>query len=221
MKVLVLNVDKWMDFVNSIGFAVLGAYLFFGHANMYGWIGAIICFAIARVLYGKFSRGVYIEQSEIYTERSLLQLPKEYSVHKNIRFGPATLPFVVVGNNGVFVIVDRSVNGTIFCDQDSPSWTVQKTGQKGGEYTTTIANPFKILGWNIHLLSEYLKIKGCKVWIEGCVFFTSQQSVLVSPPPRCFDSQAALQTYIMEYQPRKPLSPQTVEQIRGLLEKQN
>lgn len=213
----VVNVDKWMDFVNSIGFAVLGVYLFFGHSSLWGLIGAIACMAVSKVLYGKFSRGVYIEQSEKFTQQCLLQLPKEYSVHTNIRLGSATLPFVVVGPNGVFVIVDRSVNGIIVCDPESPSWTVHKTGQKGGEYSTTIANPFKVLGWNIHILSNYLKENGCKVWIEGCVFFTSRQSAIVSSPPKCFDNQLELQTYIMEYKPRKPLDSQTIEQIRGLL----
>lgn len=220
MKVFVVNVDKWMDFVNSIGFAVLGFYLFFLKTNVWwGWIAAFACLALSKNLYGKFSRDSYIEQSELYTKQVLLQLPQEYSLFTNVTALTFSLPFVVVGPNGVFLIVDRSVNGTIFCDKSAPSWNVHKTGRKGGEYTTTISNPFKALRWNIQVLSKYLKLEGINVWIEGCVFFTSQQSSLVSPPPRCFDSQAALQTYILEYQPRKPLSPQTVEQIRALLKK--
>lgn len=165
-----------------------------------------------------FNRTSMIEHSYKATNKVLSGLPDSYTVYNNVFINESKLDRVVVGNNGVFIILDRSIKGVIHCDKDQKSWIVDKTGRGGGSYTSNVGNPLKQLGWQIHTLSKYLKDNGVNIWIDGCVYFSNSDSDLLNKPYGCFDSDKEVVSFILNYTPKKKINPQMINRVKDLLE---
>lgn len=164
-----------------------------------------------------FNRSSMIEHSYKVTNKVLSGLPDYYTVYNNVCIGEAKMDHVVVGNNGVFIVLDRSVKGVVHCDEYEKRWTIDKTGRQGGSYTSSMGNPLKQLKWQIHTLAKYLKDNGINIWIDGCVFFSNADSDLVNKPSGCFDSDREVVSFIMNYSPKKNINPQMINRVKDHL----
>ena len=126
--------------------------------------------------------------------------------------------FVIVGENGVFLVECKNYNGTLVGDADNNEWTLEKIGQKGGEYSKQIRNPIKQVKRNIGILSKYFKMAGCPAWIEGYVCFPSAKTISLVSSPIIGDTRD-IASLIVNYVPRNYLSPRKIESIKDSLEK--
>lgn len=146
-------------------------------------------------------------------------LPDRYSVYRNVRVHEKMeCDFVIVGENGVFLVECKNYNGTLVGDVDDNEWTLEKVGQKGGEYSKQIRNPIKQVKRNISILSKYFKMAGCQAWIEGYVCFPSTKTISLVSSPRIGDTRD-IASLIVNYVPRQHLSPRKIELIKDSLEK--
>ena len=164
-----------------------------------------------------FNRSSMIEHSYKVTNKVLSGLPEYYTVYNNVCIGEAKMDHVVVGNNGVFIVLDRTVKGVVNCDEYEKRWTIDKTGRNGGSYTSSMGNPLKQLKWQIHTLAKYLKDNGINIWIDGCVFFSNADSCLINKPSGCFDSDKDVVSFIMNYSPKKNINPQIINRVKDHL----
>ena len=182
-------------------------------------IGVVMGFSIiANQQVNLFNRSSMIEHSYKATNKVLSGLPDSYSVFNNVCINEAQIDHVVVGSNGVFVVMNRSVRGVIHCDENTKTWEIEKKGRNGGNYTSQMGNPVKKLKWQIHTLSKYLKDNECSVWVDGCVYFSNFDSDLLNAPSDCFDSDREVVEFIINYVPKKRINPKLINKVKDLLE---
>ena len=183
-----------------------------------GFIFCVLVLKASEYFWNKFRSYSSGDSGRSYTTNFLTALPKEYEVYTNVAIGEAIIDFVIVGCNGVFVINNRNNKGMIECDEHSGSWTIHKEGRGGGKYTSTMVNPLKKMKWQVHVLADYLKGSGCKVWVEGFVFFSNNEVSLSNKPPHCMDNRDELLQFIVNSRPTTYVSSQDISRINSLLQ---
>lgn len=148
------------------------------NAIIFGPIIFLASVIISRVLFikGKItSAGVKGEKISLKISK---KLPNDYLVFNNLFIDydgrKSELDLVVVGSNGIFIIEVKNHNGIITGDKDDYDWVQHKTGQKGGQYKSTMGNPIKQVKRQTYLLSKEFKSEGLNVWIQGVVFFSNK-----------------------------------------------
>lgn len=160
--------------------------------------------------------------------KKLKDLPDTYTVfnqlevpHDKSRRGFIELDFVVVGPNGVFVVEVKNNNSRIVGNVDEREWTIHKVGRGGTPYTSSMRNPVKQVKSQVWALSEYLKKKGHRVWIEGCLFFSHDNCSVEMKGQSTVPvlQQIGLASHINNYQPKRWPKEQekVVESLRALL----
>lgn len=149
-------------------------------------------------------------------------LPDSYHIFQNlyIRYEgkSSETDLVVVGPQNLFIIEVKNYVGTIsgnFSDQ-------QLTRTKENGYQSSIYNPARQVGTHVYRLSNFLREKGYKVWVQGLVMFTNKECVLKldgkSDIPMLFGSDLFCR-HILDFQPLYPYTASIQEQIIELLDK--
>lgn len=87
---------------------------------------------------------------------------------------------IIVGDQAVFVIEVKHNNGRIDVDEQARDWTVVKTGRGGTDYTKPMRNPIAQVNKLIWLLSNHMKHKKVRSWIQGIVLFTHDNMTLTN-----------------------------------------
>lgn len=146
----------------------------------------------------------------------LRQLPDSYHVLSNVQVPGAYCGLVVVGRNGVFIINTKHHNGTI--TPSNGDWVQEKTGRRGTDYSSSMRNPVKHMKRQIHVLADYLKSVGTRVWVDGIVFFTNPDVILNGCSDRFTDRGDAVRSYILNYRARFLLSDADVLRLVQRLE---
>ncbi|WP_019627212.1 nuclease-related domain-containing protein [Thioalkalivibrio sp. ALJT] len=157
----------------------------------------------------------------------LAKLPDSFTVFNQVdlpdersRTGVAEADLVVAGPEALFVIEVKHNSGAIDCDEQAAQWTVNKTGRRGSRYTKQMRNPVRQVKKQVWLLSEYLKGRKAKRWIQPIVLFThpeaslgrsSELSVPVLKGPELVE-------YIRRFRPERPrpVKEDTVRAIAAL-----
>ncbi|WP_018137806.1 MULTISPECIES: nuclease-related domain-containing protein [unclassified Thioalkalivibrio] len=157
----------------------------------------------------------------------LAELPGSFTVFNQVdlpdersRTGVAEADLVVVGPEALFVIEVKHNSGAIDCDEQTSQWTVSKTGRRGSRYTKQMRNPVRQVKKQVWLLSEYLKGRKAKRWIQPIVLFTHPEvslgragelSVPVLTGPELVE-------YIRSFRPERPrpVKENTVRAIAAL-----
>lgn len=80
---------------------------------------------------------------------------------------------IVIGNNGIFVIETKNLNGVIEGNELDKRIVQHKVGRKGGKYSKEIYNPIKQVGTHVYRVSEALKKNNINVWVQGVVYFSN------------------------------------------------
>ena len=150
-------------------------------------------------------------RGEDATLAMLSSLPDSYTIINQIlvpdqrsRTGFTELDFVVLGPNGVFVIEVKNNNSRKVGSEKDRQWTVYKVGRKGTPYTATIRNPIKQLKGQIWVLSNFIRERGYKIWVDGVVFFSNPDSSLElnGRPSVPVIHAKGLTDYILKHEPR-------------------
>lgn len=208
-------------FVLIAFWAIENAYMSFKIGN----ISKLICNGILMFICGfgieysvnSFNRERIINHSYELTKQTLAGLPNEYSVFDNISIGGIEFDHIVVGRNGIFVIVNRSVKGTVYANLKGSSWEIRKTGRGGTGYASGMKNPLKILNKQIFTLVDLLRKNGINIWIDGCVYFSGADTDLRDAPNKVFDNQSDFLRFILEYEPKKYIEPSDISKTKNIL----
>ncbi len=197
------------------------AYMGLTTGNGVKIVCSVVLIIVCRIVFdyskNAFNRERVINHSYELTNRTLSGLPDEYSVYSNIHIGEAEFDHIVVGDNGIFVVINRSVKGTVYCNPNSSSWDIHKIGRGGTGYSSGMKNPLKILKWQIFTLADYLKKNGINIWVDGCVYFSTADTDLRDATDKVFDSQSDFTRFILDYEPKKYVEPSLISKAKKLL----
>ena len=115
---------------------------------------------------------------------ALSELPAEYTLFNQIRLpdersrtGFREADFVVVGNNGVFIIENKDYRGEIQGDATAANWELHKIGIGGTPYTKVCRNPVRQVRVYVTLLSKLFAMRGIKVRITPLVSLSQNNSL--------------------------------------------
>ena len=190
----------------------------------------IVVLAVVAALFGSRRGSAVIEAGARGEDAALAwlsKLPDTFTIFNQVdvpseqsRTGVVEADMVVAGPEALFVIEVKHNNGEIDCDESQPQWAVTKTGRGGGRYGKEMRNPVRQVKKQVWLLSEYLKTRKAKRWIQPIVLFThpdvslqrpSDLSVPVLTGPELVD-------YIRNFRPERPrpVKENTVAAIAAL-----
>ncbi|MGL4450611.1 MAG: nuclease-related domain-containing protein [Sarcina sp.] len=126
----------------------------------------------------KSSKRLRYEQGDIgekYAKNRLKKLDDSYNVFCDITVPvgrrSAQLDTIVVGNNGVFVVEVKNINGKVKGHIDDKYITIEKTGRKGKKYYRKLYNPYMQVSTHTKKLQSYLKMNGVNCEVTGLVLF--------------------------------------------------
>lgn len=115
---------------------------------------------------------------------ALSELPAAYTLFNQIRLpdersrtGFREADFVVVGNNGVFIIENKDYRGEIQGDATAANWELHKIGIGGTPYTKACRNPVRQVRVYVTLLSKLFAMRGIKVRITPLVSLSRNNSL--------------------------------------------
>lgn len=198
---------------------ILSGTIFRSWPGQHGFI-----YLIGLALISKFAEKMYHEyrahhagiRSKEKGVEALEELPDSYHVFTNVRLDErSTLDAVAVGENGVFLVLMKGMNGEIEPSRGK-TWTQHKVGREDTPYENEIRSPLPKLTALTHVLKEYLEENGVKAWIDGSVLFTKAR--LLEPVDRCYTYESDLRRHITSFQPRFPLRAADRDKIIELLE---
>jgi hypothetical protein len=122
---------------------------------------------------------------------ALSGLPAEYTFFNQIRLpdersrtGFREADFVVVGNNGVFIIENKDYRGEIQGDATAANWELHKIGIGGTPYTKACRNPVWQVRVYVTLLSRLFVMHGIKTRITPLVSLSQNNSLAGISSPR-------------------------------------
>ena len=177
-----------------------------------------LCAAGANYSWNMFNRASVINYSYEVTKEALERLPDSFTVLHDLTIGEAQIEHIIISDNAVFVIINRSVRGVVHINEQSGDWEIEKTGRGGTAYTSSLRNPLKEMRWKIHQVASFLKERGCKgVWVDGCVFFSNSDVQLEGWSEKVFDSQNGMMSYITSYEPKRPPRHSDINYAKQLL----
>ena len=86
------------------------------------------------------------------------------------------LDSIIVGDNGVFVVEVKNINGIVTGDINDRNFTIEKIGQKGSRYYKEMYNPYKQVKTHAYRLSKYLQCHNIPCRVTGLVYFKCEKS---------------------------------------------
>lgn len=196
------------------------------------FIGFFIELSIYKLFRDKFNS----IKSGVKGERNVIsiisKLPEDYKAISNViveyEGKSSELDLVLIGKNGIFVIETKNHNGTIEGDDTDERWIQYKVGRKGGRYSKSMYNPMKQVSTHVYRLSNFLKMNGVNVWVQGIVFFSNRSArVYINHRLNKIPVFAAsnygvedLLQYINTYQTKKEIDTETIHKMVSLLDNQ-
>jgi len=180
---------------------------------LFGWPAALLCRK-----YQILKAGLNGEKTALST---FSNLPDDYYVFTTVcsefEGKKGEMDCLVVGRNGLFAVEVKNHNGKICAVEGEEYWEQHKVGQAGGRYSKQIRNPIKQTKRNIYILSQSLKNKGVRAWIEGLVYFTNKKVEIDYIPEGCYQSGDEINDYITSYIPKHSLSQEELKKVVAVL----
>lgn len=148
----------------------------------------LIIFVVAASLSNYFLRGYKKLQAGNAGEKNAFQyfkkLSDEYYLMHNVNLKKdgrkAELDILILSPYGIYIIEVKNHNGSIEGNKNESLWVQNKVGKGGTPYKNSMKNPLKQLGFQKYFLSDILKEKGIKVWIDGYVLMPSVSNLSVN-----------------------------------------
>lgn len=103
-------------------------------------------------------------------------LSDKYTAFYNVPTGYGDIDCLVTGPTGLYAIEVKNHKGAI--GYRDGKWYQIKVGKGGTIYKGSLKNPSAQLARGIMKLKEYLVSHGISAWVQGCVVFTSPESIL-------------------------------------------
>jgi len=190
----------------------------------------LVALAVVAVIYGTRGGSAVIEAGARGEDAALdwlSKLPDSFTLFNQVdvpsaqsRTGVVEADIVVAGPEAVFVIEVKHNNGEIDCNENRAQWTVSKTGRGGSRYGKEMRNPVNQVKRQVWLLSEYLKSRKAKRWIQPIVLFTHPEATLLRSSELTVPvlTGAEVVEYVRTFKPRRPrpVKEHTVNAIAAL-----
>lgn len=131
---------------------------------------------------GSTERKIYQKgiEGEEYGLRVLKELDDSYHIFNDITVEydnkTSQLDTVIVGDNGVFIMEIKNINGEIQGNIQDKNLVIKKTGKRGGVYYKDMYNPYSQVKTHVYRLSNYMKNNKINTWIDGIVLFKPKES---------------------------------------------
>ncbi|HBA87179.1 MAG TPA: hypothetical protein DCZ75_04080, partial [Geobacter sp.] len=175
------------------------------------FLGALAILVVLMLNAGTIKRAG--AQGEDATLKVLSTLPDSYFILNQLmipsaggRSGFSEMDFVVVGPNGLFVIEVKNNNSRIAGSEEDREWVIHKVGRRGTPYSSHMKNPIKQVKGQIWALTNFLKERRHKAWIDGIVYFSHPQcqvEVRGTPSVRILQHRGLVDC-IVNHQPKFP-----------------
>lgn len=145
----------------------------------------------------------------------LQKLPDSYTVYNQVdipndksKTGFNEADLIVVGPNSIFVIEVKHNNGKIVGTDGDRKWSVNKVGRGGTAYSKSMRNPISQVKKTVWLLSEDMKKKKSRAWIQGVVLFSNDAAeILISGTSNIpILRNDELVEYILSYESKSSIS---------------
>jgi hypothetical protein len=215
--------------ISIVGLIFIGAFLGGTLTPVIGVISFLIVLIVAKNVQTK-KKEIEILKSGLEGERHSLQifqmLPDTYTVFSDLEIEAegkkSQLDHVVVGENGIFIIETKNLNGTISGNSADHELLQSKVGRGGSAYSKTFYNPIKQVSTHVYRLSRYFKQNGIDTWIQGAVYFSNSNTQVMiqnttETPVFSYANLPEMLQYITTYRGKAKLTPATQEKIRQLL----
>lgn len=156
------------------------------------------------------------------TLKALSGLSDRYTVLRNVyipyKREILECHFVVVGDNGVFIVEANNSQGAIHESKDQRYWLNYRTGKNSRLFVRAIANQRALVDYKIVGLAKYLMRYGIHVYAQGIVYFPRKKSdVNLLNHRAVFDDPTELKNYITNFPPRLEVDELKKEKIEKLL----
>ncbi|OPJ60948.1 nuclease-related domain-containing protein [Clostridium oryzae] len=83
---------------------------------------------------------------------------------------------IIIGDNGVFVVETKNINGIIEGNENSNKIIQYKIGRGGGSYTKEHYNPVKQVSTHVYRVSKLFKQHRINTWVQGIVYFVNDEA---------------------------------------------
>lgn len=152
------------------------------------------------------------------------KLPNQYHIFTNFQIKEKRIhdevDFIVVGDNGVFVIEAKNHVGKIVGNEEDVEWKQYKSDQHGKPYTKMLANPIKQADWHTININRLLRMLGVQAAVSGLLVFTNPKITLDIGTSKfiILDNSKAVNQYILNYKPQRKLDKSYINKIVRVLE---
>jgi len=152
-------------------------------------------------------------------------LPNQYHVFSNFVIKEKRIhdeaDFIIVGENGVFVVEGKNHLGKIVGTEDDIEWKQYKFGQKGKQHTKNMMNPIKQTNWHRLNIEGMLRQSGFRISVVPLLVFTNTavQLEIASSEVFVLKGSKYVNDYILRYRPQRKLDKHMIKDIVALLEK--
>lgn len=185
------------------------------------WLGGFVYY---RRKYKIFRAGASGEAALL---KALRRLPDRYHVFTNFVMRPDgrwdEADFIVVGENGVFVIEGKHHVGRIVGAADDMVWKQYKVGRRGKPYVKAMANPVEQLNRHAANVKRLLRRRGLRVATHGVLVFTNPRATLDIRPggfPVLLGCRQ-VSAFILGVKAQNKLSKATIQEVAACLTESN
>ena len=162
-------------------------------------------------------------ENEIFTY--VRKLPNNYHVFSNFVIKEKRIydeaDFIIVGENGVFVVEGKNHLGKIVGTEDDIEWKQYKFGENGKRYTKNMMNPIKQTKWHRLNIQGMLRQAGFRISVVPLLVFTNTtvQLEVISNEMLVLKGSKYVNDYILRYSPQRKLDKHMIKDIVAFLEK--
>lgn len=194
-KVILLTMNPWLHLLPL--FWLIGLCLYFKK-------------------YKKFLAGAKGEKSLL---KQLKKLPNNYYVFTNFRIKKKhcidEIDFIVVGENGVFVLEAKNHVGRISGNSEASHWRQEKKKYKGKIKVQAMTNPIKQTKKHMGNVAQMLTKQNFYLYICGIVVFTNPNAFITAQSKDVFMIKGCkrVNQFILSFCPRKKLETAEVAAI--------
>lgn len=156
------------------------------------------------------------------TLKALSSLPESYTVLRNVyipyKKKIVECHFVVIGDNGVFIIEANGSVGALHESKEERYWLNYRMGGKSKIFVKAIHNQRALVDYKVVALAQYLLRYNVHIYAQGIVYFPSKRSeVNLLNSKAIFDQPGDLLSYITNFPPRLEIDELKKDKIERLL----
>ena len=199
-------------------FVILALYLVLGmNVNLTLLIIVVVFWKIMKYYIGKGKAFFHGSMGEYKVLQEFKNLPNEYHLFVGVRVHERMeSDLVIVGPSGVFLVEIKNYVGNIEGTASDSHWILRK----GRKHAKKLDNPLRQQKRNRFIVSQYLRMEGCSVWVESCTLFPNVNTTWSDGiPERCHRFAGTIMNGIREQEKKRKLPREIMQKAVDALDK--